>query len=156
LQTRLTVPFDKLGVPNALLTFRGTVQRSRVTDPLTGERRRLSREIAAGCGVDFTHDLAGGRYSYGFQHGCNQDVHTSYRVREERTIDYDPFTVLWGQWKPNPKFTLRVDLGQVFPYHLRNRRHLYTGPRNVSPLAFNEHRDIKVGRYLFVQARHVL
>ena len=41
----LTLPFDKIGVKDALLKLSGTWNWSRVTDPLTGERRRVAQEV---------------------------------------------------------------------------------------------------------------
>lgn len=155
-QARITLPFDKLGIPNALLTARFAVQKSQVTDPLTGERRRLSREIPFGCGISFNHDLAGGRFSYGLEHGCNIDRYTAYRVREVRTVDNQPFMSIYGQWKPNPKMTVRIDLGNVTNFKLVNGREVHSGPRNITPIAFREDRALRQGQYLFLQVRHVL
>ncbi|RYY27715.1 MAG: TonB-dependent receptor [Sphingomonadales bacterium] len=155
-QARITLPFDKIGIANALLQVRLAAQKSDVTDPLTGQHRRLSREIAFGCGVSFNHDLSGGKFSYGFEHGCNQDKWTAYRVREVRTLDNDPFVSIYGQWKPNPKLTVRVDLGNLTNIKLVNGREVHAGPRNTTPIAFNEQRAIRQGQYLFLQLRHVL
>ncbi|HEX8301582.1 TonB-dependent receptor plug domain-containing protein [Sphingomonas sp.] len=156
-QARLTLPFDRIGLSNALLQFRAVLQRSQVTDPLTGEKRRLAREIPFGCGIGFSQDLKGGRFSYGFEHGCNRDIFTTYRVRELRTFDNEPFVNIYGQWKPNPKLTVRVDLGNVTDYLSINGREVHSGPRNTTPLVFSEKRALRRdGQFLFVQLRHVL
>ncbi|MES2988116.1 MAG: TonB-dependent receptor [Pseudomonadota bacterium] len=155
-QARFTFPLDKLGISNALLSARFAAQRSEVTDPLTGQHRRLPREIPFGCSVSFNHDLSGGKFSYGFDHGCNVDRHTAYRVREVRTVNNAPFVTIYGQWKPNPKMTVRVDLGNATNFRLENGREVHTGPRNSTPLAFREERVLRQGQYLFLQVRHVL
>lgn len=156
LKGSLTLPLDKLGIKNALLSGRFIVARSSVVDPLTGEKRRFSGEIPFGCGISFSHDLKGGRFSYGAEHGCNVDRYNTYRVREVRLVDQDPFVSVYAQWKPRPKLTVRVDLGNVTDFRLRTVRDVYTGPRNVAPLAFSEERLLRRGRYLFVQLRQVL
>ena len=155
-QARIALPFDRIGLANALLQVRIAVQQSQVTDPLTGEHRALSRQIPFGCGISFNHDLAGGRFSYGFEHGCNADQYTAYRVREVRTLDNQPFISVYGQWKPNPKMTVRLDLGNVTNMRLTNGREVHTGPRNTTPVAFIEDRTLRQGQYLYVQLRHVL
>ncbi|WP_245646866.1 TonB-dependent receptor plug domain-containing protein [Sphingomonas soli] len=155
-QARVTLPFDKLGMANALLSARFSYQQSQVTDPLTGAHRSLSREIPFGCGISFNHDLSGGRFSYGFEHGCNIDRFTAYRVREVRAVDNSPFVSIYGQWKPNPKMTVRVDLGNVSNMRIASSREVHTGPRDTSPVQFSETRMSRMGQYLFLQLRHVL
>ena len=71
-----------------------------VTDPVTGEERRFQGNQAFGCGVAFNHDLDGGRWSYGFDHGCNVDKGAAYRVREIRYARAEPHVSAYGQWKP--------------------------------------------------------
>lgn len=155
-QVRITLPFDRLGIPNALLSARFAAQKSQVTDPLTGQHRRLSREIPFACSVSFNHDLEGGKFSYGFEHGCNIDRYTAYRVREVRTIDNQPFVSIYGQWKPNPKMTVRIDLGNVTNFRVANGREVHSGPRNITPILFSERRETRQSQYLFLQVRHVL
>jgi hypothetical protein len=156
LEGRLTLPFDKLGIRNARLTARGTWQRSRVTDPLTGARRRLSGEIPFGCSVGFSHDLKGGRFTYGVDHGCNVDHYDLYRVRELRTIANEPQLTLYGQWKPNRTLTLRLDLGNATDARSMSLRTVHAGPRNTAPILFRERRETWHGQYLFLQLRKVL
>lgn len=155
-QARITLPLDKLGLSNALLSARFAAQHSEVTDPLTGQHRGLSREIKFGCGVSFNHDLSGGKFAYGFEHGCNVDKWTAYRVREVRTLNNQPFVSVYGQWKPNPKLTVRVDLGNLTNMRMVNGREVHSGPRNTTPIAFSESRSLRQGQYLYLQLRHLL
>ncbi|MBC9033156.1 TonB-dependent receptor [Sphingomonas sp. JC676] len=155
LETRLTLPFDRIGLKNAILSGRATFRRSRVTDPLTGEKRRLSAEQPFSCSVSFDQDLKGGRFSWGAQHSC-RTKYTSYRVREVRTIDNDPSLSIYGQWKPRKDLTIRVDLGNVTDYGALNLRNVYTGPRNAAALLYRERRALTHSRYLFLQVRKAL
>lgn len=152
-QLRLTLPLDRMGLANTLFKVRGTWNRTEVTDPLTGEKRAFQGDQTFGCGVDLTQDLRGGRWSWGMQHGCNIDRGQVWRVREVREFYAEPFVTLWGQWKPNARTTVRVDLGNVTDRVNGYDRDIFTGPRDVSPLAFRESRRTQMSPWLFLQIR---
>ena len=155
-QVAVTLPMDRLGLPNARLSARATVSQSSVADPLTGEDRRFSNQIAFGCGIDFNQDLAGGRWSYGFEHGCNLDDPVQYRIREVRYIEEEPFVVIYGQWKPRSDLTVRLDLGNATDREQRRERFVYSGPRDAAPLSYREERGTRMSPWLFLQVRKTL
>lgn len=150
---RLTLPLDRLGVANARLQARASWARTEVIDPVTGEARRFEGEQAFGCGVAFNHDLAGGRWSYGFDHGCNVDKGRIFRVREVRALYAEPFVTLYGQWKPRADLTVRLDLGNATDRAQGYDRDIYAGPRDTAPVAYREVRRTRMSPWLFVQVR---
>ena len=152
-QLRLTLPTDRLGIPGGRLVARGSWSWTEVTDPLTGEPRRFQGNQYFGCGVDFNQDLAGGRWAWGLQHGCNVDRGQVFRIREVREGYAEPFVTLWGQWKPDDRTTVRVDLGNATDRATGYDRDIYTGPRDVSPIAYREVRRTRMSPWLFVQVR---
>ncbi len=155
-QVQLTLPLDRLGLPNARFLARASFGQSSVTDPLTGQDRRFSNQLAFGCGIDFNQDLRGGRWSYGFQHGCNIDDPVQYRIREVRKIEEEPFVTIYGQWKPQPDLTVRVDIGNATDRDSRRERFVYSGPRNAAPLSFREERGTRMSPWVFIQLRKTL
>lgn len=54
----LTAPLDRLALTGVTLRGNGTWRSSRVIDPLTGERRRISGQRPFEGSIGFTHDLA--------------------------------------------------------------------------------------------------
>jgi len=152
-QVRLTLPMDKLGVPNARLQARARWSETEVTDPVTGQTRRFQRNQAFGCGVNFNHDLRGGKYSYGFDHGCNTDKGSLFRVREIRALYNEPFVTLYAQWKPASNTTVRLDVGNATDRQSGYDRDIHTGPRDTAPLAFREVRRTRMSPWLFLQIR---
>ncbi len=152
-QARLTLPMDRLGVPNARLQARGSWAHTEVVDPVTGETRRFQGNQAFGCGVAFNHDLQGGKWSYGFDHGCNVDKGRAFRVREIRAFYNEPFVTLYGQWKPSSDTTIRLDLGNATDRENGYNRDIYAGPRDVAPVAFREVRRTKMSPWMFLQMR---
>jgi hypothetical protein len=153
LEVRLALPMDKLGIPNARLQARGSWVDTEVTDPLTGETRRFQGNQAFGCGIAFNHDLQGGKYSYGFDHGCNTDKGRLFRVREVRALLQEPFITLYAQWKPSPDLTIKVDLANITDRELGYDRDIYAGPRDVAPIAFREVRRTQMSPWVFLQIR---
>ncbi|WP_426028058.1 TonB-dependent receptor plug domain-containing protein [Brevundimonas sp. TWP2-3-4b2] len=152
-QTRLTLPMDDLGVPNGRLQVRGSWSQTSVVDPVTGQERRFQGNQAFGCGVSFNQDLRGGRWSWGFRHGCNIDRGTAFRVREIRRSYAEPDVDLYAQWKPRADLTVRVDLGNATNRRQGYDRDIHAGPRDTAPLAFREVRRTQMSPWLFVQIR---
>ncbi|HEY0112087.1 MAG TPA: TonB-dependent receptor [Allosphingosinicella sp.] len=155
-QARLTLPLDRLGLKNGLLQARGSWFWSEATDPLTGEKRRFSGEVPFGCGIAFSQDLKGGRFSYGFDHGCNVDRFVRYRVREVRRQASQPYVSAYGQWKPAADLTIRLEFGNLTNAESRVLREIYDGPRNTAPLLRRELRQTRQGEWLFLQVRKIL
>lgn len=152
-QVRLTLPMDRLGLANARLQARGSWSSTKVVDPVTGEERRFNGNQAFGCGVNFNHDLMGGRWSYGFDHGCNVDKGRAFRVREIRAFHNEPFVMVYGQWKPRSDLTIRADFGNATGRSQGYDRDVYAGPRNLAPVAFHEVRRTKSDPWVFLQIR---
>ncbi|WIY69215.1 TonB-dependent receptor [Aquidulcibacter paucihalophilus] len=152
-QLRLTLPTDRLGIPNGRFQTRGSWSSTSVLDPVTGEERRFQGNQAFGCGVSFNQDLAGGRWSWGFDHGCNVDKGRGFRVREVRAFYEEPGVGAFVQWKPQGDLTVRVDLGNATDRAQGYDREIYSGPRDTAPLAFREVRRTRMSPWLFVQIR---
>jgi hypothetical protein len=152
-QIQMTLPTDRLGLPNGRLQARGGWYETSVTDPVTGDVRRFQGNQPFGCGVSFDQDLAGGRWSWGFEHGCNVDRNPNYRVREVRVSFAEPEVHAYGQWKPRSDLTVRVDLGNASDRARGYDREIHTGPRDTAPLSFREVRRTKMSPWLFIQVR---
>ena len=155
-QARITLPLDRLGVANARFQARGTWTDSRITDPLTGEEVDFPGNDGFGCGVTFNHDLQGGRWSYGFDHGCDTDAGYNYRTRELRYNHNTPFVTVYGQWKPATDLTVRLEIGNAGVRELGRDRWVYSGPRNTAPLSFYEEQETSAYPWFFLQIRKTL
>ena len=78
----MDAPLDKLGLKGMRLKFGGTLQRTRVDDPISGEVRNWSDFFPDWrWNVDFRHDV--GKFSYGFT------VEDRDRFTFFRTDEYD-------------------------------------------------------------------
>ena len=155
-EVRTTLPLDRLGVPGGRLIARVAHRETEIEDPLTGETHRFSGDDGFGCGVTFTQDLDGGRWSWGGNHGCDMDAGTSYRIREVRFTDNEPQFNLFVQWKPTADLTLRVDAMNLTDMEQWRQRDIYSGPRSTAPLAYRETYSQTRGSWLFLQIRKTL
>lgn len=155
-EVQLTLPMDRLGVPNGRLQARGTWSDTSVTDPVTGQDRRFEGDQAFGCGVEFNQDLRGGRWSWGFEHDCNTDRGRAFRVREVRTAYAEPEVELYGQWKPQADLTVRVEVNNVTARERGSDREIYAGPRDTAPVLLREVRRTSRDPFVFVQVRKTL
>ena len=156
LDVSVNLPLDRLGITNARLQARASFRDSSIVDPLTGEDRRFSGQGKFGCGVSYNHDLDGGRWSYGFDHGCNLDRGVNYRIREIRTFEEEPFVTIYGQWKPSTDLTVRIDIGNATDREQRRLREIHSGPRDSTPVTRREEFGTRMSPWLFLQIRKTL
>jgi outer membrane receptor protein involved in Fe transport len=154
-QARVTLPLDRIGIRNGLLKTRASWAWTRATDPLTGERRRFSGSAPFTCSAEFTHDLKGGRFSYGVVENCGRHWN-NWRVREVRLTEMQGFLTAWGQWKPRKDLTVRLEVGNLLDTKLRVTRDIYPGARDSTALAMREVRETQQGRYAYLQVRKSL
>ena len=155
-EVQVTLPMDRLGIPGGRLQARAVTRESEVTDPLTGETRRFSGDDGFGCGLAFDQDLDGGRWSWGLDHGCDQDAGTSFRVRELRYNESEPYFGAYVQWRPSRDLSVRVDVSNLTDAEQRRRRDIYAGPRDAAPLSLRETYTQSRGSFLFLQIRRTI
>lgn len=146
-----TLPLDAI-LPGGRLDFEAFIQRSRVTDPVTGGKRRLSNERWWEIATEFRQDFPRSKISWGgiFVIGSST---TFFGVDEldstQREVDADLFieATRFGGLR------FRLELGNVFSNgQIRNRR-VFSGLRTLSPLSFRERRDRDFGFRLTFSVR---
>ena len=120
---------------------------------MTGEARRFQGDQNFDCSITFEQDLSGGKYAYGFDHGCNVDRGSVFRVREVRTQVSQPILTVYAQWKPNSTTTVRIDLNNIADRAIGYNRAIYAGPRNSAPPQFTEVRRTQSTPSLLLQVR---
>ena len=129
-RAELTLPLARAGLPGVQLRAGLTFLHSRVTDPVTGQRRSISGDRPFEGEARLTHDLPGGRWSWGaemsFAHR-EQDFRFD-EVRLERKgasfsahIEYRPA----GSWR------LRAEAVNLNGRDLVETRRKFDGPRST-------------------------
>lgn len=141
----LTLGLKELGIPGGELKFETEWRNSEVTDPLTGEKRRISGQRPDNLEVSYRHDLPQWNLTYGlaWYRGWEEDY---YYLEEIQNLRLHDFSSAFVEWKPDPGFTLRADLQNMDPYKFTIQRQVFAGPRDASPLDYieNERRNSQI------------
>lgn len=147
-----SLPLAPMGLKGVTIRGEATWRRSEVTDPTTGETREISGLRPVEWEAHFTHDLPAYRFNWGvdFFGGWRE---TYYRFNEVSTDKLKTYVVPFVEWKPQPDVILRAEIQNVTSRGFHHTRTVYAGPRNVSPVAFVDDRDIQVGPMYWFRIR---
>ena len=155
LEVNLTLPLDRLGLRRAQLRGQVEWERSRVTDPTTGEKRRISASRPVEWEAHFTHDLPAWKLTWGVD-AFGGWRETNYRFNEIQVRKLKTFVTPFVDWKPRADITVRAEIQNVTERGFRNTRYEYAGPRSTSAFEGVDDRDLQVGRYFYLRIRKTL
>ncbi|MEM9530570.1 MAG: TonB-dependent receptor [Pseudomonadota bacterium] len=144
-----TLPLDGVGLANARLDFSGEWQTSSVTDPLTGEDRRLSGERRWEGNIAFRQDLTVRKFAWGGDVSFFDDAPQfglDERDSFQSGVDLDAF------FETRAIGNLRIRLGfeNILGTGTERRREVFAGPRSDGIRAFTEERDGESPRRVFL------
>lgn len=149
----LTAPLDGLGLKGGLLKGQGTWRWSKVTDPTTGEKRRISELRPLEWEVSYSQDLPQWRLSYGL------DVYsgwteTEYRFDSIREVKlHNAYVRPWIERRFQPDLSVRFEVANATSRGIRISRKVWAGPRGASPLLHTDDRDLTFGRMYYLRVR---
>jgi hypothetical protein len=155
LAATVTLPLKRLGLEGMNLKATGTRRWSEVTDPTTGERRRLTGQSAFVGDAHFSHDLPRLKLTWGVD-VLYQGPSVLYRPANLQRIGDLLRVSAFVEYRLRPDLNLRVegmnlaDVSQSFV--VEN----YAGLRGQSPLVYVDARKLAYGPYLFVRVRKTL
>lgn len=117
-----TAPLDALGLAGGELRFKGLVQDTSVTDPVTGQKRRLSDEGDWSYSVDLRQSLPDLKLAWGALYERADEV-DQYRLRELRTTGWDEANLdVYVETTALEGLLVRLTLADVFlPLEIRER-----------------------------------
>jgi hypothetical protein len=148
----LTLPLDRFRVSGGELKVNLELVESEVTDPTTGESRRISGQRPEDLRIEFRQDLPRWRITYGAIY-LNGFVERFYRFNEIFRVTLDNYSAAWVEYKPDPKTSFRVELANIGRFELGRERTVYTGPRDANPVSFVETFDTKAQNRLILRLR---
>jgi hypothetical protein len=135
-----TLPLDKLGITGGLLRGIGSIRVSEVTDPTTGETRRISGEHPQDWDLTFTQDLPQWKINWGIEaYGGWRE--TYYRYNRIETVKLRTFVSPFIEWKPQPSLSVLLQIQNATSRDLFRQQDFYGGPRNLLPVAGKESRQ---------------
>lgn len=153
LQVTLALPLDRFGIRRALVRGDTRLRWSRVTDPTTGERRRLSGQYPWHMTASFTHDVPRLRLSWGVDVILPHHF-TTYHVAEVRRTEYDAVVMAHVEHRLTPRTSIRFTINNASRYGYHQTRSVYDGNRASGPLLFDEDRDLAMERNFQLRLRH--
>ncbi len=120
--------------------FTGTLQRTRVDDPISGEPRNWS-----GFWPNWQWDLNvrrdAGPWSYGFELSDNQRI-TFYRTDEfDTNFNRGAYMTAFVEFRPTPRMAINVLIDNALSTHAARRRILFRPNRAEPDDVFDEFRD---------------
>lgn len=151
----LTLPLDRLRVPGGLFTLETQWRRSEVTDPVTGEERRISGQSPTRWEAHYTQDIPRWNLTYGVDlFGGFEEV--IYRINEIRRIEYDTFVTTFVEYRPRPYLQLRLELQNITGRERTRLREFFDGPRGAGRLSGTEFREVDAPTSLYFRIRRTL
>tara|TARA_R110000782_G_scaffold49238_1_gene107230 strand:- start:132 stop:2162 length:2031 start_codon:yes stop_codon:yes gene_type:complete len=147
LQFDFNLPFDPVGLAGVALQGSGLWRRSRVTDPVTGERRRISEDLPIEAKVSLTHDIARWHTRWGLNY-VHAEKKTKFKI-DEVEIDRVPDRLdVFIEYKPDTAWTLRAFANNLTSSPAVRTRSIYTGLRGSTPIRYIERRELNSGPYV--------
>ena len=146
-----TAPLTRLGLTGAQLRGSLVLVRSRVTDPVTGEPRRISEDRPFEADLRLTHDVPGGRWSWGAEttFAYKEREYRFDEIREERSgLTFGGFV----EFRPTGPWRLRLE-AENLGRRLSERRFKYGGLRSISGLEEIETRRLRASPIVVLSIR---
>lgn len=141
---RGTVQFDTLGWRGARVDFNGEWLISRVRDPLTGDRRRISGDMIRNWSVDFRHDIPGTAIAWGASTG-EQVAGPQFRLDQIQVNGLTrPFSSVFVEHKDVLGLTVRLSLRNLLGIQDFINRDVSVNRRD-GPIAFRERQLRSIG-----------
>lgn len=150
----LDAPLDRFGVAGGLL--RGAVlwRTSEVTDPVTGERRRISDENPVEASIAFTQDVPAWRLNWGLAVEHIGERSVEYRFDEVTRESEAAGWTLHVERRIGDRWRLRAEATDLFGRDFEQTRERYDGPRSISALEEIEQRRRRSPGYVSLTLRH--
>lgn len=155
LDVNLTLPLGRFGVPGGELKVSYEVVDSEVTDPTTGEARRISGQRPINARASFRQDLPRWKLTYGvdYLHGFDE---VYYRFNEITRVSIDRYFGLFAEYKPSARTSIRVEVNNAGRYFLERERTVFDGPRDRAGVRFTEDYDTRTQQTAFIRLRRTL
>lgn len=144
LEWNSTFNFDPLGWRGAKLDLEVDLQRTRLTDPLTGLSRPISEETESFIEVELRHDIPGTDWAYGFEFERHRQS-PGFRLNEFSQFTTHPaFVGAYVEHKDVLGLRVRGAVFNLIDSHDDFYREAYVGRRD-GPVAFIEDRHRRIG-----------
>lgn len=130
LDVNLTVPLERLRVKGGELKVEYSVSHSEVTDPTTGETRRISGQRPQSTEVSFRQDLPDLKLTWGLNFFGGWEE-TYYQFNQVEHFEIWNFYSAFVEYKPTPKTSLLFEVSNLDPFQFEREWVHYDAPRDT-------------------------
>lgn len=139
----LKLPLSCIGLKGFELSGNGTWRWSEVTDPVTGLKRRISREQATSYFLELRQDLPDLKLNWGAS--IQSPFHnTRYSVNEINRFKRRSWHTVYVNWRPNTAWNIEAAVKNTTARSLITDRTLFAATRKDGIVSFREIREEKV------------
>ena len=148
----VTLPLKRLGLDGVNLKGAVTLRESEVTDPTTGQKRRLSGTGAMNADVHFSHDIPRWKLTWGLD-ATYFGAGSEFRPTSIQRVGANLRVSAFAEYRLRGDLNLRAEV-----FNLNDERtpwvvETFGGPRSQAPLRYVEIRRLGDGPYLFLRVR---
>lgn len=152
IELSLNLPLGKLGIPGGLLRTNLEWSKSEVTDPTTGEARRISGQAPFEWEVRFSQDLARYKTQWGVDvFGAFEERY--YRFDRTDQLELETWVTLYAEYKPRPDLSIRFEAHNLLGRDLKFSRQLYDAPRDTGAVRYSEVRPLDYPSFFYMRIR---
>ena len=152
LEISLNLPLVKLGVPGGLLRANIEWNQSEVTDPTTGDKRRISGQSPVEWEVRFSQDLAKYKTVWGIDVFGNFEERY-YRFDRTDQLELETWVTFYAEYKPQPDLSFRIEAHNLLGRDLTFSRQLYDAPRDTGSVYYSEVRPLDFPSFFYARIR---
>ncbi len=140
----LTATLDFMGLPNVRIEASARIQDSSVTDPVTGDKRRLSNEPPWSYAFDLRQDFkqVGAAWGISFSDSAREDY---FGLDELVRTDTDMELGAFVETTRIPGMKVELRAANLLDKTSTRNRAVFVGPRSLTPVLFEENRDTQAG-----------
>ena len=123
-----------------------------MTDPVTGQDRRISGERPFEGDIQISRDLPSLRSTVVLE-GDLAYSSRSYRLRQVQTTEQGGWWKLFWEYSPRPDLAFRFQVENFSSRERTRIRELYSGPRDVAGISAIERRSATFEPFFFARVR---
>lgn len=152
LQLDANLPLDGAGLPGVTVKGSGLFRHSRVTDPQTGVKRRISEDAPIEATVSITHVLPARRLRWRVNY-VFETLETEFRIAEIQRDRLANRVHAFVEYKPDAHWTLRLFGKNLTDSSTVRSRQIHGGLRGGSPPDYFDERILRSGRYFGINVQ---
>ncbi|MCW3796610.1 TonB-dependent receptor plug domain-containing protein [Sphingomonas sp. BN140010] len=145
MESTSTINFDPLGWKGAKLDFNAGFDRSRVKDPLTGERRPISGNRFYFVDATLRHDVPGTPFAWGAGLSSDDYARNYYLTEVYHSWEGPWWLSAFVEHKNLYGLTVRAEVSNLLNARHRQDRTVYDGRRTVAPISFVQKNNQLIG-----------